>query len=82
MGSLLAKTFAPLADMTMDLFGGVARGLPNDTLVGGGSAPFSYDGSWRRMWVGLKMNVPGHYLLPVDLYTYVSGSIRCNRTGR
>ncbi|WWC69058.1 uncharacterized protein I206_102994 [Kwoniella pini CBS 10737] len=70
LGNLIASTFAPLADLTMDLFGGVAKGLANDTLIGAGTAPLSYDGSWRRMWVGLKLNVPGHYLFPIDLYTY------------
>ncbi|WRT68805.1 uncharacterized protein IL334_005785 [Kwoniella shivajii] len=70
MGNLIASTFAPLSDLTMDLFGGVAKGLANDTLIGAGTAPLSYDGSWRRMWVGLKLNVPGHYLFPVDMYTY------------
>ncbi|ORY26996.1 amine oxidase catalytic domain-containing protein [Naematelia encephala] len=76
MGLLLAKTFGPLADVTMDLFGGVARGLANDTIIGGGNAPLSYDGTWRRMWMGLKLNVPGHYLFPLDIYTYfdVSGT--------
>lgn len=34
--------------ITMDIFGGVAAGLPNDTLVVSGSGPFSFDGSFRR----------------------------------
>lgn len=33
---------------TIGLFGGVAAGLPNDTLVVSGSGPFSFDGSFRR----------------------------------
>ncbi|WVQ80316.1 hypothetical protein IAT38_002421 [Cryptococcus sp. DSM 104549] len=76
MGHLVGSTFGPLADITSDLFGGVALGLANDSLIGAGNAPMSYDGSWRRMWVGLKLNVPGHYLFPVDLYTYfdISGT--------
>jgi primary-amine oxidase len=42
------RFMAPLADITMDLFDGVCRGLPNDTLVSGASPPMSFDGSWRR----------------------------------
>jgi primary-amine oxidase len=34
--------------VTMALFGGVAAGLPNDTLSLSGSGPFSFDGSFRR----------------------------------
>ncbi|KAK8847701.1 hypothetical protein IAR55_005560 [Kwoniella newhampshirensis] len=69
-GFLISSTFAPLAEVTQDLFGGVAIGQANDTLIAAGTAPFSYDGEWRRMWAGLKLNVPGHYLMPVDLYAY------------
>ncbi|WWD21794.1 hypothetical protein CI109_106282 [Kwoniella shandongensis] len=69
-GLLIAKHFGPMAEVTQDLFGGVALGMENDTLIGSGTAPFSYDGEWRRVWVGLKKNVPGHFLHPVDLYVY------------
>ncbi|WVQ70156.1 uncharacterized protein L199_008381 [Kwoniella botswanensis] len=70
MGLLLGSTFGPMSDITMDLFGGISKGHANDTLIGSATAPMSYDGSWRKAWVGLKLNVPGHYLFPVDLYAY------------
>ena len=78
MGKFMARTFGPLKDITIDLLGGYATGLKNDSLVGGGAAPLSYDGSWRRMWVQLKLNVPGHYLFPTDMFTYVSGASAVN----
>ncbi|KIJ69836.1 hypothetical protein HYDPIDRAFT_104468 [Hydnomerulius pinastri MD-312] len=62
---------APLAEAFMELFGGTAAGLPNDTLVAGGSGPFSFDGSFRRMWLGWRRNAPGPYLHPLNLYQYV-----------
>ncbi|KAF7325587.1 Amine oxidase catalytic domain-containing protein [Mycena kentingensis (nom. inval.)] len=70
----------PLTDATLDLLGGVVAGArgPNagnevspENLVFGGSTPFSYDGSFRRMWLQLKKNVPGSYLFALDMYLYV-----------
>ncbi|KAJ6544977.1 amine oxidase catalytic domain-containing protein [Mycena vulgaris] len=74
----------PLHDATQDLLGGVVRGrrggsgthLTHDVglepdLVFGGSTPFSYDGSFRRMWIQLKKNTPGSYLKALDMYFYV-----------
>ena len=57
-----------------ELFGAVARGLPNDTLVAGANAPFSFDGSFRRMWISWKRNVPGSWLHPIGFYQYVETS--------
>lgn len=53
------------------LFGGSVRGLPNDTLVAGMSAPFSFDGSFRRAWVSYRRNVPGPWLHPVNFFQYI-----------
>ncbi|KAH7912931.1 copper amine oxidase, partial [Hygrophoropsis aurantiaca] len=68
------KMAAPLADAFKDLLGGTVAGLPNDTLVTGGSGPFSFDGSFRRFWIGWRRNTPGHYLHPLNLYQYVDVS--------
>ncbi|KAJ7111935.1 amine oxidase catalytic domain-containing protein [Mycena epipterygia] len=70
---------APLRNATQDLLGGVVLGetpLPpglglEPDLVFGGSTPFSYDGSFRRMWLQLKKNTPGSYLKALDMYFYV-----------
>ena len=51
MGDFVQTTFSELGELTMDLFGARADGHANDTLTGGGSAPVSFDGSWRRMWM-------------------------------
>ncbi|KAL6298051.1 amine oxidase catalytic domain-containing protein [Sparassis latifolia] len=71
MQPLLAKIMPPLAELTRELFGGVALGLPNDTLVAGAIAPLSIDGSFRRTWVNWRRNVAGPYLHPVGLFHYI-----------
>ncbi|KAI0659027.1 amine oxidase catalytic domain-containing protein [Cubamyces menziesii] len=71
---LLAQLMPPLADVTEDLFGGSARGLPNDTLVGAIMAPLSFDGSFRRGWVSWRRNTPGPWLHPVNFFQYVDFS--------
>ncbi|KAF9226809.1 amine oxidase catalytic domain-containing protein [Gyrodon lividus] len=71
---IYSKMAAPLADALQELFGGTAAGLPNDTLVTGGSGPFSFDGSFRRMWLGWRRNAPGPYLHPLNLYQYIDMS--------
>lgn len=57
-----------------ELFGGQAAGLPNDTLVAGGCGPFSFDGSFRRLWIGWRRNIPGPFLHPLNFYQYVDVS--------
>ncbi|KAK4700925.1 hypothetical protein P7C70_g5317, partial [Phenoliferia sp. Uapishka_3] len=71
MRTFLQTTFEGLGELTMDLFGARADGYANDTLTGGGSAPVSFDGEWRRVWMPMKLNLPGSYLHPVDLYMYI-----------
>ncbi|CCM06294.1 uncharacterized protein FIBRA_08545 [Fibroporia radiculosa] len=63
-----------LAEVTQDLFGGVALGLQNDTLVAGAVGPLSFDGSFRRTWINWRRNVPGMYLHPVGFFMYVDMS--------
>ncbi|KAF9035083.1 amine oxidase catalytic domain-containing protein [Hymenopellis radicata] len=73
--STMISSFAPLYEEAFwELFGGVAKGLPTDTLNTGASAPFSFDGSFRRMWLNWKRNVAGPWLHPVDFFQYVDMS--------
>ncbi|KAK0190361.1 copper amine oxidase [Armillaria mellea] len=70
--SLVVSKIAPdFGDALFDLFGGVARGYENDTLIVGASAPFSFDGSFRRLWLNWKLNTPGPWLHPVNFFQYV-----------
>ncbi|KAJ7644759.1 amine oxidase catalytic domain-containing protein [Roridomyces roridus] len=74
---------APLHNATQDLLGGTVVGGrfpgPGNTepetgvpdLVFGASTPFSYDGTFRRMWFQLKQNTPGSYLKALDMYFYI-----------
>ncbi|KAJ7253466.1 amine oxidase catalytic domain-containing protein [Mycena rebaudengoi] len=71
------KYMAPMANATFELFGGVVHGRQETPPAGvaslqfGGTTPFSYDGSFRRMWLQLRKNEPGTYLKSLDLYFYV-----------
>ncbi|KAJ6512644.1 amine oxidase catalytic domain-containing protein [Mycena sanguinolenta] len=77
----LFDLLVPLRNATQDLLGGVVHGRKGNTMPGGehsepnlvfgGSTPFSYDGSFRRLWFQLKKNVPGSYLMALDMYFYV-----------
>ncbi|KAH7926787.1 amine oxidase catalytic domain-containing protein [Leucogyrophana mollusca] len=69
-----SKMAAPLAEAFKDLLGGIVAGLPNDTLITGGSGPFSFDGSFRRLWIGWRRNTPGFFLHPLNLYQYIDVS--------
>lgn len=63
-----------LEKVTESLFDGVMRGLPNDTLTVAGSGPWSFDGSFRRLWLQWKRNGPGSWLNPLPLFQYVDTS--------
>ena len=39
--------------------------------MAGFTGPFSYDGSFRRMWMTWRRNLAGSYILPVNFYTYI-----------
>ncbi|KAK0207087.1 copper amine oxidase [Desarmillaria ectypa] len=70
--SLVVSQIAPdFGDALFELFGGVARGYENDTLIVGASGPFSFDGSFRRLWLNWKLNTPGPWLHPVNFFQYV-----------
>ncbi|KAG9218584.1 hypothetical protein CCMSSC00406_0001302 [Pleurotus cornucopiae] len=74
LARLLGQIMPPLAEPMQALLGGVARGLPNDTLVAGASAPWGIDGSFRRAWISWKRNIPGSWINPLNLYLYVDMS--------
>ncbi|KAF8426834.1 copper amine oxidase [Boletus edulis BED1] len=62
---------APVAEAFKELFGGQAAGLPNDTLVAGGAGPFSYDGSFCRLWLSWRRSISGPFLHPLNFYQYI-----------
>jgi primary-amine oxidase len=72
---------APLYNATQDLLGGVVDGGSRPSVPGGagvetdllfsGSTPFSFDGSFRRMWIQLKKNTAGSFLKALDMYFYI-----------
>ncbi|KAH9832077.1 amine oxidase catalytic domain-containing protein [Rhodofomes roseus] len=68
---ILIDVMPKMAEATQELFGGVALGLANDTLVGGAVGPLSFDGSFRRGWINWRRNVAGPYLHPVGFFLYV-----------
>ena len=68
------RACSPLTSFAQDLFGGVALGLLNDTLIAGASGPLSFDGSFRRTWVSWRRNVAGPWLHPVSFFQYVDFS--------
>ncbi|KIM38732.1 hypothetical protein M413DRAFT_447684 [Hebeloma cylindrosporum] len=70
----LAKEVKPIMHVMEELFGGTIRGDNNDTLVAGISAPFSFDGSFRRLWMTWRRNTAGSFILPVNFYQYVDMS--------
>lgn len=61
------------ASLTQELFGASVFGA-NRTLAVGTSAPFSFDGSFRRIWITWRHNVAGPFLHPVDFFQYVDVS--------
>ncbi|KAH9482139.1 Amiloride-sensitive amine oxidase [copper-containing] [Psilocybe cubensis] len=69
--SFMARAVKPLIPAMEDLFGGTIRGFDNDTLIAGMSGPFSFDGSFRRLWTTWRRNTAGSYLLPVNFYNYI-----------
>ncbi|KAF8805988.1 amine oxidase catalytic domain-containing protein [Phlegmacium glaucopus] len=70
----LARKIAPVAHAIEELFGGVVRGYENDTLAAGFVGPFSYDGSYRRIWMTWRRNTAGSFILPVNFYNYIDVS--------
>ncbi|KAG1752406.1 copper amine oxidase [Suillus paluster] len=64
---IFEKMAAPLMEAYEELLGGT----PQDTLTTAGSGPFSFDGSFRRLWLGWRRNTPGFFLHPLNLYQYI-----------
>ncbi|OJA18091.1 hypothetical protein AZE42_04164 [Rhizopogon vesiculosus] len=64
---IIDKMTAPLMEAYKELLGGT----PKDTLITSGSGPFSFDGSFRRLWLGWRRNTPGFFLHPLNLYQYI-----------
>ncbi|KAJ6619998.1 amine oxidase catalytic domain-containing protein [Mycena sp. CBHHK59/15] len=82
VNKFMLKLIAPLRNATQDLLGGIVHSRGDNGSVYGlvdqeadllfaGSTPFSYDGTFRRMWVQLKKNAPGSFLKALDMYFYV-----------
>ncbi|CAK5268221.1 unnamed protein product [Mycena citricolor] len=79
--TFIHKILGPMEHALIDLLGSslsdseVGNAPPppagDGRLVFGASTPFSYDGSFRRMWLQLKKNVPGSYLFALDMFLYV-----------
>ncbi|KAL0070216.1 hypothetical protein AAF712_002706 [Marasmius tenuissimus] len=62
---------AALKDAIEDLFDATMRGTETDTLITVGGGPYSFDGSFRRVWVTFKRNVPGSWLHAIGFYLYL-----------
>ncbi|KAK1234331.1 hypothetical protein PQX77_002470 [Marasmius sp. AFHP31] len=62
---------AALRDAMEDLFDATVRGTEADTLITVGGGPYSFDGSFRRVWVTFKKNVPGSWLHAIGFYLYL-----------
>lgn len=47
-----------------------------DDFIGGPSGGWSFDGSFRRLWISWKINAPGSWIQPINFYNYLdlSGS--------
>ncbi|KAF8887255.1 amine oxidase catalytic domain-containing protein [Gymnopilus junonius] len=62
-----------LADAVRTIRGSI-KGALNDTLIGGMNGPFSFDGSFRRVWMTWRRNAPGSWIMPVNFYQYIDTS--------
>ncbi|KAF8176144.1 amine oxidase catalytic domain-containing protein [Mycena galopus ATCC 62051] len=78
--TFLRELMTPLHNATQDLLGGVVwrqsiggerNAILEPELLFGIATPLSYDGSFRRMWIQLKRNAPGSFLMALDMYFYV-----------
>ncbi|KAI5475104.1 hypothetical protein MNV49_001929 [Pseudohyphozyma bogoriensis] len=64
----------PYPELMLELFGVSMKDNSTDPLSAGGSSPVSFDGTWRKGWIPLKLNVPGSFLRTLDCYLYVDMS--------
>ncbi|KAG7097492.1 hypothetical protein E1B28_004834 [Marasmius oreades] len=63
--------YGELREAIEDLLNSTIRGKPSDGLVVSGSGPWSFDGSFRRLWTTFKKNVPGSWIQATGLYIYL-----------
>jgi primary-amine oxidase len=71
LGQFVAISMQPLAGVMKELFGAVAIGHSNSTLVPGFSGPFGTNGEFRRLWLSWRRNTGGSFLQPVGFYQYI-----------
>ncbi|KAF8887254.1 copper amine oxidase [Gymnopilus junonius] len=74
MIDFIGRELQPINHAIEDLFGASMRGQPNDTLSAGMVGPYSFDGSFRRLWVTWRRNGAGTWLMPVNFYQYIDVS--------
>ncbi|THU91038.1 amine oxidase catalytic domain-containing protein [Dendrothele bispora CBS 962.96] len=76
LGAVFQQFTPELVAAIEDLFNATFQGGVNDTLTAGGGGPFSFDGSFRRVWVFWKRLVPGSWLHPISFFNYfdISGT--------
>ncbi|KAH6879933.1 amine oxidase catalytic domain-containing protein [Coprinopsis sp. MPI-PUGE-AT-0042] len=78
--SFMEKLVEPIAPAMKDLFGGNTPTDPGDplplgdTFQAGPTGPWSFDGSFRRIWITWRYNVAGSFILPINFYNYVDMS--------
>jgi len=70
LGNFIKKVTEPIKEAMQVLLGGT----PNDGIVPAGSGPFSFDGSFRRMWMGWKRDTSGFFMHPLNFFQYVDFS--------
>ncbi|KAF9035879.1 amine oxidase catalytic domain-containing protein [Panaeolus papilionaceus] len=71
MAKFLLKDVMPISYILEDLFSAVVKGRDDDTITPGMTGPFSYDGSFRRLWMTWRRNTAGSYIQPVNFYQYL-----------
>ncbi|TFK18079.1 amine oxidase catalytic domain-containing protein [Coprinopsis marcescibilis] len=64
----------PISGAMKDLFGGIMGNGQNDTFTAGPTGPWSYDGSFRRIWVTWRYNTAGSFIQPINFYNYIDMS--------
>ncbi|EEB96477.1 hypothetical protein MPER_04384, partial [Moniliophthora perniciosa FA553] len=74
LGPVLQQYTPELRAAMEDLFNATFQGSENDTLIPGGGGPFSFDGSFRRVWFYWDRAVPGFWLNPLSFFNYVDFS--------
>ncbi|PPQ65732.1 hypothetical protein CVT24_011765 [Panaeolus cyanescens] len=71
MARFLMNKVMPIAHALEDLFSAVVKGGEDDTITPGLTGPFSYDGSFRRLWMTWRRNTAGSFIHPLNFYHYI-----------